>query len=62
MAGADVQEVADRADAILAVAAAGPGDTVMILGKGHETGQEIAGEVHAFDDRRVARVALGGDA
>jgi UDP-N-acetylmuramoyl-L-alanyl-D-glutamate--2,6-diaminopimelate ligase len=30
----------------------------MILGKGHETGQEIAGTIHPFDDRVVAREAL----
>lgn len=61
VAGADVQEVADRAEAITtAVSRARPGDTVMILGKGHETGQEIAGVVHPFDDRQVAREVLGG--
>lgn len=31
-----------------------PGDIVLILGKGHETGQEIAGRVEPFDDRVVA--------
>jgi UDP-N-acetylmuramoyl-L-alanyl-D-glutamate--2,6-diaminopimelate ligase len=31
---------------------------VIVAGKGHETGQEIAGEVHAFDDRDVVREAL----
>ena len=30
----------------------------MIAGKGHEQGQEIAGETVAFDDRVVAREAL----
>jgi UDP-N-acetylmuramoyl-L-alanyl-D-glutamate--2,6-diaminopimelate ligase len=29
------------------------GDVVAVLGKGHETGQEIAGEVFSFDDRIV---------
>ena len=37
---------------------AGPGDTVVIAGKGHETGQEIAGVVHPFDDRDELRAAL----
>jgi UDP-N-acetylmuramoyl-L-alanyl-D-glutamate--2,6-diaminopimelate ligase len=47
--------VIDRRDAIRgALSAAIPGDIVLILGKGHETGQEIAGMVHPFDDRRVA--------
>ena len=34
------------------------GDTVVIAGKGHETGQEIAGTVHPFDDRDELRAAL----
>ena len=34
------------------------GDVVVIAGKGHEQGQEIAGVVHPFDDREVARDAL----
>lgn len=44
--------IEDRADAIArAVAEAKSGDTVLILGKGHESGQEIAGVVTEFDDR-----------
>jgi UDP-N-acetylmuramoyl-L-alanyl-D-glutamate--2,6-diaminopimelate ligase len=31
---------------------------VVIAGKGHERGQEIAGRVTPFDDREVAREAL----
>ena len=59
--GADhVREEGDRAQAIAeAVALAGAGDCVMVLGKGHETGQEIAGVVHPFDDREALRRALG---
>ena len=34
------------------------GDVVVIAGKGHEQGQEVAGEVFPFDDREVAREAL----
>lgn len=45
-----------------AIAAAGDGDVVLILGKGHETGQEIAGEILPFDDREVAREILAGQA
>lgn len=46
----------DRAAAIgTAISTAGIGDVVLILGKGHEKGQEIAGEVFPFDDREVAR-------
>ncbi len=51
---ADVHEVADRRDAIrFAVSLAGQGDTVVVAGKGHETGQEVHGTVHPFDDRAV---------
>ncbi|MGN6605546.1 MAG: UDP-N-acetylmuramoyl-L-alanyl-D-glutamate--2,6-diaminopimelate ligase [Jatrophihabitans sp.] len=55
----EVREVGDRRAAILeAVEAARPGDTVLVAGKGHETGQEVAGVVHPFDDREVLREAL----
>ena len=33
-------------------------DTVVVLGKGHETGQEINGVIHPFDDREAVRTAL----
>jgi UDP-N-acetylmuramoyl-L-alanyl-D-glutamate--2,6-diaminopimelate ligase len=49
----------DRAAAIdAAVTAAGPGDVVLIAGKGHETTQVLADRVIPFDDRVVARRAL----
>ncbi|GAA0596452.1 UDP-N-acetylmuramoyl-L-alanyl-D-glutamate--2,6-diaminopimelate ligase [Actinomadura livida] len=49
----------DRAAAIaLAVGRARRGDVLVIAGKGHEQGQNVAGEVHPFDDREVAREAL----
>ena len=52
---AAVHEEGDRRAAIrLALGMAGPGDIVLIAGKGHETGQEVAGVVHPFDDRVVA--------
>ena len=52
--GAEV--VVDRRAAIArAVQLAGPGDVVLIAGKGHETTQEIEGVLHPFDDRLVAR-------
>ena len=35
-------------------------NTVVVLGKGHETGQEIDGVVNAFDDREALRAALDG--
>lgn len=54
-----VRSVADRRGAIrAAVQAAGAGDTVLVLGKGHEQGQEVAGVVHPFDDRVELRAAL----
>ncbi len=56
-AAADVQR--DRAVAITAaIAAARPGDVVLIAGKGHEPYQEVAGVRRPFDDRDVARAAL----
>jgi UDP-N-acetylmuramoyl-L-alanyl-D-glutamate--2,6-diaminopimelate ligase len=56
---AEVREVGDRRRAIAeAVALAGPGDAVLVAGKGHETGQEVAGRVTPFDDRTVLREAL----
>jgi UDP-N-acetylmuramoyl-L-alanyl-D-glutamate--2,6-diaminopimelate ligase len=56
---AEVHEIGDRGAAIrYAVAMAAPGDTVLVAGKGHETGQEVAGVVHPFDDRDQLRAAL----
>jgi UDP-N-acetylmuramoyl-L-alanyl-D-glutamate--2,6-diaminopimelate ligase len=44
--------IQDRSEAIkAAVNEAKDGDLVLILGKGHEKGQEISGVVHPFDDR-----------
>ena len=49
----------DRAEAIAeAIGAARPGDVVLIAGKGHETTQEIGGQVRPFDDAVVARQAV----
>jgi UDP-N-acetylmuramoyl-L-alanyl-D-glutamate--2,6-diaminopimelate ligase len=49
----------DRRQAIeRALEQARPGDVVVIAGKGHEQGQEIAGRKLPFDDRDVAREAL----
>ncbi len=59
----DVLEIGNRAEAIgQAVVLAHAGDCVMVLGKGHEAGQEVAGVVHPFDDRVELRRALGVDA
>jgi UDP-N-acetylmuramoyl-L-alanyl-D-glutamate--2,6-diaminopimelate ligase len=51
--------IEDRAEAIrAAVAAARPGDTVLLAGKGHETYQIIGREKRSFDDRVEAAAAL----
>jgi UDP-N-acetylmuramoyl-L-alanyl-D-glutamate--2,6-diaminopimelate ligase len=53
--GARVLEIGDRLAAIRqALTSAVDGDTVLIAGKGHEAGQEVAGRVLPFDDREVA--------
>ncbi|MGX2997769.1 UDP-N-acetylmuramoyl-L-alanyl-D-glutamate--2,6-diaminopimelate ligase [Streptomyces sp. JNUCC 64] len=55
----EVRVYEDRAAAITAaVALAGPGDTVLVAGKGHEQGQDIGGVVRPFDDRHVLRDAI----
>lgn len=51
--------IADRKAAIArAIALANEGDVVAVLGKGHESGQEISGVKHPFDDRRVIAEAI----
>ncbi len=56
------ETVVDRREAIRrAVAAANPGDVILIAGKGHETTQTIGAEVFHFDDREEVRKALGLD-
>jgi len=42
-----------------AMGALGPGDVLAVAGKGHETGQEIAGRIHPFDDVAVVRQLAG---
>ncbi|HWG72836.1 MAG TPA: UDP-N-acetylmuramoyl-L-alanyl-D-glutamate--2,6-diaminopimelate ligase [Acidimicrobiales bacterium] len=65
-----VLEVPDRSDAIrTALGVAGDDDIVVIAGKGHEKGQEIAGRILPFDDadearrhlERIVRSRLGRD-
>jgi len=55
----ELREVGDRREAIgTAIGLAGPGDTVVVLGKGHETGQDVGGVIHPFDDRQAVRELL----
>ncbi|TVS05657.1 MAG: UDP-N-acetylmuramoyl-L-alanyl-D-glutamate--2,6-diaminopimelate ligase [Rhodobacteraceae bacterium] len=55
----EAHEVADRAEAILrAVDTLGPGDALLIAGKGHETGQIVGDTVYPFDDVEQASVAI----
>ena len=59
LSGAEIVEVGDRRAAIEhAVAWAGPGDIVLIAGKGHESGQTGGGHTRPFDDRDELAAAL----
>ncbi|HEX6761497.1 MAG TPA: UDP-N-acetylmuramoyl-L-alanyl-D-glutamate--2,6-diaminopimelate ligase [Gaiellaceae bacterium] len=59
IAGGTLEIVLDRRAAIeAAIADAGPGDVVVIAGKGADREMEIAGRTVPFDDRDVARAAL----
>lgn len=51
--------ISDRKQAIrCAIGAAGPGDTVLLAGKGHETYQIVGANRMHFDDREEARAAI----
>ncbi|WP_415184781.1 UDP-N-acetylmuramoyl-L-alanyl-D-glutamate--2,6-diaminopimelate ligase [Phaeovulum sp.] len=57
--GVEITEVGDRAEAILrGVDALGPGDALLVAGKGHESGQIIGTDVYPFDDVEQASVAV----
>jgi UDP-N-acetylmuramoyl-L-alanyl-D-glutamate--2,6-diaminopimelate ligase len=59
--GVDVEIDPDRRSAIgRAISLAEDGDVVVLAGKGHEQGQDVAGVVTPFDDREVARELLRG--
>jgi UDP-N-acetylmuramoyl-L-alanyl-D-glutamate--2,6-diaminopimelate ligase len=55
----DVEVELDRTHAIArAIETARAGDVVLLAGKGHEQGQEVAGTILPFDDREIARQVL----
>lgn len=54
-----VEDIAPRADAIRrAVELAGPGDAILVAGRGHETSQDVDGADLELDDREELRAAL----
>jgi UDP-N-acetylmuramoyl-L-alanyl-D-glutamate--2,6-diaminopimelate ligase len=56
---AQVHEIGDRRSAIrAAVAMAHPGDAVLVMGKGHEQGQQVGSVTHHFDDVEELAAAL----
>ncbi len=56
---ADVYEIAPRAEAVrTAMRMAGPADTIITTGKGHETTQEIDGVHYPYTDRAVVMEQL----
>jgi len=56
----DAREIGDRRAAIAAgLEELGPGDVLVVAGKGHEQGQTIAGTIHPFDDRDTIRDLAG---
>jgi len=61
MGGAPHLRISDREEAIHRVLeATGPGDTVLLAGKGHETYQLIGTTKHHFDERAIVLEALRG--
>ena len=58
-AAPEATEVPDRAEAILrAVDTLLPGDALLVMGKGHETGQIIGQDIYPFDDLEQASIAV----
>jgi UDP-N-acetylmuramoyl-L-alanyl-D-glutamate--2,6-diaminopimelate ligase len=61
--GARSQAISEAiAMAVLDATGSGEVDTVVVLGKGHEKGQEINGVKHPFDDRDAVRSAISAAA
>ena len=54
-------EIGDRSAAIRAAfRALGPGDVLVVAGKGHEVGQIVGDKTLPFDDASEIRAALAG--
>ena len=64
MAEGRIEEARDHlARAIaLAIGGADTGDTVLLAGKGHETGQTVGDRTLPFSDHEAVRAALEGEA
>ncbi|MGP9821407.1 UDP-N-acetylmuramoyl-L-alanyl-D-glutamate--2,6-diaminopimelate ligase [Salinarimonas sp. NSM] len=58
-AAPEAREIGDRAEAIRAgVAMLGPGDVLVVAGKGHETGQIVGDRTLPFSDHAEVRAAI----
>jgi UDP-N-acetylmuramoyl-L-alanyl-D-glutamate--2,6-diaminopimelate ligase len=56
----DAELIVERKSAIRrAVEIAESGDLIIVLGKGHENGQEILGKIEPFNDRSELMEAIG---
>ncbi|MGH7630112.1 MAG: Mur ligase family protein, partial [Gemmatimonadales bacterium] len=62
MAGVPHLRIVDRLDAIERVLGeAGPGDTILLAGKGHETYQIVGTERRPFDEREIVQQLVRGE-
>ena len=62
-AAPDAREIGDRAEAIATgVAELGPGDVLVVAGKGHEPGQIIGERTIPFSDHDAIAAAIAGEA
>ncbi len=60
-AAPDAVEIGDRRRAIeTAIGELGPGDLLVVAGKGHETGQIVGPETFPFDDAEIVREIAAG--
>jgi UDP-N-acetylmuramoyl-L-alanyl-D-glutamate--2,6-diaminopimelate ligase len=53
------REIGDRGEAIrVGVAELGPGDVLLIAGKGHESGQIVGDRILPFSDHQAVKAAI----